>query len=157
MRKVIVLVAAALAIAAVPFSYAWSANGSFTAHVTASGTFDLTNGALNATAVATHVGRLAVTGTVISTGPVLSCEVPNVAGTITATTPNGNTITEDLSGAVCPQPDGTFKTTGTFTVTGGTGRYTNASGGGTFIAITDYRTSAPGTITVTEDGTLNLG
>jgi hypothetical protein len=60
--------------------------------------------------------------------------------TVTGTTSNGKgvlytkhgTIRATATNEVQPQPDGSAKLPGTFKITGGTGRYRGATGGGTF-------------------------
>ena len=91
---------------------------------------------------ATHLGRsteLSDAGTVdFSTAPCATIHNP-LASLIGA---NGDTITVSESGTGCPTNVFGFDVlTGTYTVTGGTGRFAGASGGGTLSGISQVDTS----------------
>ena len=81
----------------------------------------------SATGQATHLGRFTRTETV-----VLNLANGTFAGTLVFTAANGDQLYADVAGGF------TSPTTavGTYTFTGGTGRFQNASGGAAFAAVT---------------------
>jgi hypothetical protein len=92
--------------------------------------------------LATHLGKgtdVNSAGTVdFSTSPCATIQSP-LASLIGA---NGDTVTVSLSGTGCPTSVfGLDVLTGTYTVTGGTGRFAGASGGGTLDGLSQVDTS----------------
>lgn len=77
-----------------------------------------------------------------------------IAGALTLTAANGDELFVSYA-AVSPFPDasGAIHPTGTFTITGGTGRFASAAGGGTLAA--DANVADPATTAVL-DGTIDL-
>jgi hypothetical protein len=53
---------------------------------------------------------------------------------------NGQMLFGRYEGTFTPQADGTYRIAGQFTVTGGTGRYSKATGGGTLSGVEDIST-----------------
>jgi hypothetical protein len=78
----------------------------------------------------------------------------DINGTLTLTAANGDELFVQYH-ATTPFPDatGAIHPVGTFTITGGTGRFANATGGGTLAA--DGNVANPAT-TATLDGTIDL-
>lgn len=79
----------------------------------------------------------------------------DITGNLTLTAANGDELFITYH-ATTPYPDpatGAFDPTGTFTITGGTGRFANATGGGTLSAHANAATPAT---TATLDGTIDL-
>jgi hypothetical protein len=61
------------------------------------------------------------------------------------------------SGTACQgTAPATFVSTGTYTITGGTGRFSNATGSGTSRIVSDFSSGVPGTLTGTLDGTISF-
>jgi hypothetical protein len=92
--------------------------------------------------LATHLGKstdVNTAGTVdFSTSPCATVFTP-LATLIAA---NGDTITTTLSGFGCPTSTfGLDTLSGTFTITGGTGRFAGATGGGTLFGLSQIDTS----------------
>lgn len=80
----------------------------------------------------------------------------DITGNLTLTAANGDELFISYH-ATTPYPDpatGAFNPAGTFTITGGTGRFANATGGGTLSAHANAGTPAT---TATLDGTIDLG
>ena len=61
---------------------------------------------------------------------VLATGAQTAAGTITAA--NGDQLNWELAGTAIPNADGDFQLVGEYTITGGTGRFIGATGGGTY-------------------------
>ena len=102
---------------------------------------------LDATGNATHLGRFTVTAdwTITAAGGI---------GTSTWTAANGDEFsTRFTRNGVFVPPTATF--TETHTITGGTGRFANASG--TFTVVQTRGLSMPYNNSATIDGTINLG
>src|SRR5262245_12402206 len=118
---------AALATRAVP------GQGSVAGHVTVTpagpGQVDLE---INAAGIITHLGKSAVNLRLRAdvSGPI-PMPVPPSVGVVTAA--NGDTVTFTVRWTLEEVSPGAFIPSGPFTITGGTGRFSNASGGG------DYR------------------
>jgi hypothetical protein len=82
------------------------------------------------TGQATHLGRIAQHGTLFLDAPTNGI-FPG-RGSVTLTAANGDTVTFDFQGELNAN---TGEGQGRFTVTGGTGRFANATGAGTFHAL----------------------
>ena len=111
----------------------------FTANLTAQGSFVPTaeEGVFAGTVVgagrATHLGRVTVssTETVDFTSP--TGEVLVQDGQMVVVAANGDELHWSYSGTgTPPDANGDFALSGTFAITGGTGRFADATGGGTF-------------------------
>ena len=109
----------------------------------------------------TVVASGAATGTELGSGTWNDSEfaafTPNgldITGTLTLTAANGDELFVQYE-ATTPPPDstGAIHPQGTFTIVGGTGRFVNASGGGTLSA--DANVANPAT-TATLNGTIDL-
>ncbi len=136
---------AALAIHARPF------NGHISGNSIA---ISQTSNSITATVHLTHLGNSHLIGTTTVTG---QSECGGFVGiekdTITAA--NGDEIRLSGNGVSCPTTPAVFQDNVTFTITGGTGRFTTASGSGTIhttIVITSLTTA---TFTATIAGTIS--
>jgi hypothetical protein len=102
---------------------------------------------------ATRMGHIANHGTVVITGDG-SCPGGKInTNTETLTDNDVNTLTITSQDVGCPISPGLFHGTGNWTVRGGTGRYTGASGSGTADGYTDFNS---GTFAMTLRGTLSI-
>jgi hypothetical protein len=99
----------------------------------------------------THMGKTKQNGT-------LTLGLPNAEGlfpgygSVTITAANGDQLTFDYTGFLNAE---TGEGTGTFTFTGGTGRFADATGGGTFDAFIDLSLPTDQPMTVTLDGKIS--
>jgi hypothetical protein len=101
--------------------------------------------------VAPHMGNTTQTGTLYLGPPDESLMFPGY-GSVTIVAANGDTVTFDYEGEL----DGlTGEGTGTFTFTGGTGRFAGATGHGTFDAHIDLSLPTEQPMTVTLDGNIS--
>jgi len=93
---------------------------------------------LEGTGRSTHLGRSTDEATVVITAPpdANGC-IPNVQ-THTLTAANGDTLTLTNFDLACPEGPGLFHGTGEWQVTGGTGRFSGATGGGTLSGHIDF-------------------
>ncbi len=105
---------------------------------------------------ANHMGRIGTDGLAFVTGLDESTCPGGLANVHveTLTAANGDTLTITSLDVACPAAPGTFDGTGHWTVTGGTGRFANATGAGSFVGTVDFGT---GTFTITLNGDLALG
>ncbi len=113
-----------------------------------------TSNSITATVYLTHLGNSHLIGTTTVTG---QSECGGFVGTEkdTITSPNGDGIRLSGHGVSCPTSPTVFQDNVTFTVTGGTGRFSTASGSGTIhttIVITSLTTA---TFTATITGTIS--
>ena len=103
---------------------------------------------------ATHLGHTTETAAVVSSITIAlpgGCNPESRTTTLTAS--NGDTLTLAATGTNCPASVPTMKTAfDNYTVTGGTGRFADASGSGTISAAIDLATR---TAVVTISGTLS--
>ncbi len=128
-------------------------HGSFTGQVTqtplAGGLVDLE---MNITGIVTHLGKC--TGrlhTVADFGGALPTPVPPTTGVITAA--NGDTVSFIARWTVQEVSSGVFETAGPFEITGGTGRFKGATGGGDYRGLVDTNS---GDVTCDMAGELRL-
>jgi hypothetical protein len=100
----------------------------------------------------THMGKTTQTG-ILFLSPVPNADglYPGY-GSVTITAANGDTLSFDYEGLLNPL---TGEGKGTFTFTGGTGRFANAAGGGTFDALIDLSLPEDQPMTVVLDGKIN--
>ena len=88
---------------------------------------------------ATHMGRITTDGLVVVTGPDSSCPggLANV-NVETLTAANGDKLTITARDVACPTGPGQYHGTGHWTVTGGTGRFSEAVGQGSIEGGPDF-------------------
>ena len=73
----------------------------------------------------------------------------------TYTGANGDSVFQTVHDTICPtSTPGAFQLTGSFTVTGGTGRFIDASGSGTVSASVTFTSATSGTFAGTQTGTI---
>lgn len=108
----------------------------FSASYSGTAATDLT---FSGTGTATHLGRIANNGYAVITGPSSSC-LEGFANTNyqTLTAANGDSLTLTSSDEACPIGQGVYRGTGHYVVTGGTGRFSGATGQGTFDGRADF-------------------
>jgi hypothetical protein len=99
----------------------------------------------------THMGNTKQTGTLVLEPPDANGIFPG-SGSVTITAANGDQVTFDYVGFLDSQ---TGEGTGTFTFTGGTGRFAGATGQGTFDALIDLSLPANQPMKVTLDGEIS--
>jgi hypothetical protein len=111
--------------------------------------------AFSGTGNATQMGRITTDGHVDITGSDSSCQggVANV-NVETLTGANGDKLTISSQDVACPTGPGQYHGTGKWTVTGGTGKFSDATGQGSFDGHSDFNA---GTFTTTLTGALDLG
>ena len=113
--------------------------------------------ALAGTGTASHSGRITNSGTVYLTDFDSTCpDGPDGVASVnveTLTTANGDTLTIRSDDVACPTAPGLYDGTGQWTVTGGTGRFSGATGGGPFEGTADLN---HGLFTSNPTGTLAL-
>jgi hypothetical protein len=99
---------------------------------------------------ATQMGRITTDGLVVVTGPDSSCPggLANV-NVETLTAANGDKLTITAQDVACPTGPGRFHGTGHWTVTGGTGRFSDAAGQGSIEGGSDFNA---GTFSITLKG-----
>ena len=92
------------------------------------------------TGISSHTGKGVSSGVINVTGPASSC--PNgmaakIDGALTA--PTGDVIRYTVNQQLCPSATaGIFVGIGSFTITGGTGKFANAKGTGGFNGLGDF-------------------
>jgi hypothetical protein len=150
------LAAGALLLAAGPAT-ASSAERPFTA--TFSGRVAMpspTTGTFDGAGLASHMGRISTDGDAVITGLDESTCPGGLANVHveTLTAANGDTLTITSLDVACPVGPGAFEGSGHWTVTGGTGRFADATGAGTFVGSLDL---GAGSFTITLKGTVALG
>jgi hypothetical protein len=101
---------------------------------------------------ATRMGRITNDGQVVVTGPSDMCSggLANI-NTETLTNNDGDTVTITSDEVACPTGPGQYHGTGQWTVTGGTGRFSGATGQGSLDGDSDF---SAGTFSITLIGTL---
>ena len=111
------------------------------------------------------VGHGSFGGSFISEGFPPGCPYTSTPfyGSLNLTAAEGDTLYEQISGTVCEVSSSpwTFDTPSTYTITGGTGLFRNATGSGTFdgkfvFDNGDFPFFSTGPTSFTEDGTINL-
>jgi len=100
----------------------------------------------------THMGLTQQQGTLVLEAPIADGVFPGY-GSVTITAANGDQLTFDYVGLLFAA---TGEGVGTFTFTGGTGRFANATGGGTFDALIDLSLPADQPMTVVLSGKIDF-
>jgi len=133
-------------------------------HLDGSGTLTFGQNTQSGQITGTQIGRGTVSGTFTVDGsPFTACSPGGggaaTEGSQTLTANDGSTINQELVGVTCQSGPTSFRTTSTYTITGGTGRFGTATGTGSHVRETDFPNgfSQPGTFTIHQDGTINLG
>jgi len=103
---------------------------------------------------ATHLGTIATEGRAYISGADSSCPggVANL-NVETLTAANADTMTISSQDVACPTGPGQYHGTGHWTVTGGTGRFSSATGQGSYDGSADFNA---GTFTIDLTGALAL-
>jgi hypothetical protein len=108
---------------------------------------------LSGSGTATHLGRSTNSGTVTVTSEPASCSGGfHTHNLETLTSTDGDQINLTISDQPCPVSPGVFQGSGTYVVTGGTGRFAGASGSGSFYGSGDFN---QGTYTFSLKGTIS--
>jgi len=128
-------------------------NGSF------SGSFTLTS-ATTATVTSTgyfeHLGKTTIASTATGTGSSAACEGGETdTEQQTFTSANGDEIFSSAMDVTCPTSPTVFQLTATFTITGGTGRFADASGSGITQLTATFTSMTTGTFSGTSTGTIS--
>jgi hypothetical protein len=100
---------------------------------------------------ATHLGDITQSGTLFLAPPDANFVFPGY-GSVTFVAANGDSVSFDYEGFLNAV---TGEGTGTFTFTGGTGRFAGATGSGTFDALIDLSFATEQPMTVTLDGSIS--
>src|SRR2546422_6247128 len=128
-------------------------NGSFTGSFTL---LSATAATITGTGHFEHLGKTTFANTASETGAAETCEggfVANEQETFTAA--NGDELFSSATDVGCPTSPTAFQLTASFTITGGTGRFADASGSGT-TQLTGVDTSmTTGTFSGTSTGTIS--
>jgi hypothetical protein len=151
--KTAALLAATAAIAAGALASSASAEqgvpfaGNYSGTLSRSGTTTI----IAATGQATHLGESseAITTTVTFSGAPCG----TVAGTGTARAANGDELFFSTSGTICPEGAGLSSVSITRTITGGTGRFADASG---ILAVNGTTNAVAGTLSYTVEGSISF-
>lgn len=144
------IIAAALAIGTLPVGAAAPAGAvgadvPFMVTLSGTATADFPSGTVEwvGGGMATHLGQVKSVGHIQITGPDSSCS-SGVANTNreTLTAPNGDTLTFTSVDVACPLSATASHGTGSWTTTGGTGRFAGVTGSGTADGEADFATGA---------------
>ena len=120
--------------------------GVFTGNVA----FTPTGATYQGSGTANHLGATAIAGVVVPVGPA-SCDGFAAQQTITLTAANGDELHIFVVDDSCFESEVQIHGVGTFEVTGGTGRFANATGAGTFDGLARLDL---GTVNITLNGTI---
>jgi hypothetical protein len=121
----------------VPFEGSYSGAVQFTGPTTA---------LFTGTGISSHLGRGANEGNIMITGTIADPNTGCVGGIVNTnveklTASNGDSLTLTSYDVGCPTSPGLYHGTGTWTVTGGTGRFSGATGQGTLDGYSDLNQS----------------
>jgi hypothetical protein len=133
------------AFAANKFNARYSGSAAFTSPTTTS---------LIGTGTATDMGRVSTQGNVDITGSTSSCPggLANVDTETLTSANHRNTLTIVNQGVACLTGPNQYHCTGQWTVTGGTGKFSDATGHGKFDGFSDYN---KGTFSISLTGTVD--
>jgi hypothetical protein len=95
-------------------------------------------GAYDGTGSGTHLGNSKVHGDIQVTVAPNGCGGFTAQHSDTITAANGDQLYLQIIEDACPVATGSFHCTGTYSVTGGTGRFANATGNGVFDGLVDF-------------------
>ena len=155
------VVTAPLAAAAVPVSASpsqpFGAVLAGTIQITGVGPNGPTSAYYSGEGLATQLGAASMEGTISIVGPA-SCPggfAATHADTMTAS--NGDRLVLTITETSCPRPDdpSTYDCTGTYTVTGGSGRYSTATGRGAWSGTVTFSAAGSGTFSTNLAGVLS--
>ena len=137
---------ASAATSPLPFKATFSGAVAFTSQTTTS---------FAGTGTASLMGRMVTGGHALLTGSDNTTCARGLANTHveTLTAANGDTLTVTSYDVACPTGPSEYQGTGHWVVTGGTGRFSNASGDGSLDGNSDF---SAGTFTISLTGTLVL-
>lgn len=119
-------------------------------------------GSLSGTVRGLHIGVGSFSGNVFTGSLPPPCDVGSIGngGSIQLTAANGDILYTEFSSSVCQsESTQTYDATGTYTIDGGTGRFLNATGSGTYTAEAVFPDGGPfgqGTWKFAENGTISL-
>jgi hypothetical protein len=118
-------------------------------------------GSVSGTAQGTHIGNGTFRGSFVVLGPIPPCSAGTggpINGTDTLIAANGDTVTMSFSARTCVSGPTSSHSTGTLTITGGTGRFRDATGSGATTVDADFSSgfANPGTITFSDDATISF-
>jgi hypothetical protein len=128
--------------------------------ISGSGTVTVAPPEFSGTFHGTHTGGGTVDGTFVVAGFPPPCNLGSVPVTdfVTLTAASGEKINQTWSGTTCQSgPNPSFHSDETYTITGGTGRFSTASGSGAVTADADFPNGLgqPGTFTFSQNGTIS--
>jgi hypothetical protein len=151
-KTVVALLAAAAAIATGTLASAASAEPGVPFNGSYSGTSSRSGNTVNiaTTGQATHLGESSEAITTTVAFSATSCGM--VAGSGTATAANGDDLFFSTSGTICPEGGGLFVVSVSRTITGGTGRFADASG---TLAVSGTANLVAGTLSYTVEGSIS--
>jgi hypothetical protein len=127
----------------VPFTATYMSTITFTSPSTAT---------LSGRGAAIHLGEVTDDGIVTIVGPANCQGGFSVQNADVLTAANGDQLRIAITQQSCPIAPGVYQGAGSWTVTGGTGRFVDASGAGTFTGIGDFNTD---TTTCTLSGSIS--
>ena len=113
----------------VPFYQAIAGSAGFTGPGT---------GQYDGSGAGTHLGQSVVHGDILVTVMPNGCGGFTAQHSDTITAANGDQLYLQVIEDACPVAPGSFHCLGTYTVTGGTGRFANATGNGVFDGLVDF-------------------
>jgi hypothetical protein len=162
MKKLWVLAAVVLGVVAWVTAVAAASTADVPFHVDGSGTLSFGQGSQSGQITGTQIGSGTASGTFTVAGFPPPCSAGGdgapTQGSQTLTAADGSTINQQLVGGTCQSGPNSFRTTSTYTITGGSGRFVAATGTGTHVRDVDFPNGfgEPGTFTIHQDGTINL-
>ncbi len=156
MKRLILIptILAVLALGAFPIAFATHSrpfNGSF------SGSFTITSqtkATITGTGHFEHLGTTTFANTVTVTGSAACAGGVTASEQETFTAANGDELFSSAIDVACPTSPTAFQLTASFTITGGTGRFADASGSGTTQLSAVITSMTTGTFSGTSSGTI---
>jgi hypothetical protein len=134
------------------------ASGSVPFNGSGTGTFIFTSATTTAatgTGHYEHLGLTTITATVTITGAATCGGGLTATELDTYTAANGDKVFLTVNDVFCPISASAFQATGSFSVTGGTGRFADASGSGAFQGSVVATSATSGTFSQTITGTIS--